>query len=309
MKGMSSVEAQVHKIFRHTRMGSYGTRARYRDSCVLFSRYVAEEFKLQNIRNVADKHLVAWIEKRQSQGIAVKTLKNDLAAIRYAHDHIDRPRYVLSSNAELKEKYGLILDPTPVSKGNRAWTQEEFNTMRDLACETGRHDVADVMTLCRTIGLRITESVAASRAQAEAALRNGTYEVRGEAKNGKWREVPLSIEAKEVFERRLLETERGGRLFIDIGEEKTHQVVNRVEKWLYNNRDRVTTEEGCELRTYEKTGEINELNYHGLRYMYAQDRVAEEMDRGYTREQAAAIVAQEMGHNRIDVINVYIAGN
>jgi len=310
-KGISSVEAQVLKVFRHTRMGSFGTRARYRDSCMVFARYVAQEFKLQNIRNVSDKHLVSWIQERQSQDIAAKTIKNDLCALRYLHDHVDRPRYNLSSNEELKEKHGLELDPTPVSKGNRAWTEEEYKTMHQIAKESGRQDMADAMVLCRSMGLRITEAVAASRPQAEAALRTGTYEVRGEAKNGKWRLVPLSTEAKEVFERRLKQTERGGRLFINVDQEKTHEVVNRIEKWLYNNRDRMTTDEGRELRTWEKDGEehINELTFHGLRYMYIQDRVNQEMDKGFSREQAAAIVSPEFGHNRVDVINIYMAGS
>jgi site-specific recombinase XerC len=314
-KGMSSIEAQVNKIFRHTRAGSYGTRARYRDSCLVFARYVAEEFKLQNIKNLSDKHLVSWVRARQDAGIAGKTIKNDLSAIRYAHDQVSQPKYEkLASNEELKEKYGLELEPTPQIKGNRAWTIDEYNSMLDLAHREEHGNVADVMTLCHGLGLRITEAVAVSRAQAEAALRTGIYQVCGEAKNGKWRQVPLrSAEAREVLQRRAQETERGGRLFIDVkGGEKTHEVANSIGEWIRDNRDCVTTDEGRDLRTWQdKSGReiTEELTIHGLRYMYVQDRVAEEMDRGYTRDQAAAIVSPEVGHNRIDVINVYMAGN
>lgn len=307
-RGLTSVESQVEKIFRHTRSGSYGTRARYRDSCRAFARYVAENFRIQNLRNLSEKHVVAYIRHRQENGVAPKTVKNDLAAIRYMHDQIANPRYRIGSNEELREKYGLVLDPTPSRNGNRAWTDEEYTAMKAHAERAGRQDVVDVLTLCRTMGLRITEAVAVSRAQAENALRNGVYQVRGEAKNGKWREVPLSAEAREVFLRRLRDTPRGGRLFVPENR-KTHEVVNELEKYLERHREQVETEEGVRLRTYMRVGEeerTHELTFHGLRYAYVQERIEQEMSRGKTFEEAAAVVTKEVGHERLDVILTYM---
>lgn len=302
-RGLTSVESQVEKIFRHTRSGSYGTRARYRDSCRAFARFVHEKFRLQNLRNLSEKHIVEYIRHRQEMGISPKTVKNDLAAIRYLHDQIPNPRYQIRDNQTLREKYGLVLDPTPSRNGNRAWTDEEYAAMKAHAERAGRQDVVDVMTLCRTMGLRITEAVAVSRAQAENALRTGTYEVRGEAKNGKWRKVPLSQEAREVFVRRLCDTPRGGRLFVPKSR-KTHEVVNDMEKWLERHRERVKTEEGIRIRIHAR-GE-HELTFHGLRYAYVQERVEHEMARGKTFEEAAAIVTKEVGHERIDVVKIYM---
>lgn len=62
--------------------------------------------------------------------------------------------------------------------------------------------------------------------------------------------------------------------------------------------------EGRESRMYQ--GISNALTYHGLRYNYVQDRVRQEMEKGYSKLQAAAIVTKEVGHERVDVIHVYL---
>lgn len=44
--------------------------------------FLDENFKLKNLRNVQDKHLIAYIEYRKGIGIADKTIKTVLGAIR-----------------------------------------------------------------------------------------------------------------------------------------------------------------------------------------------------------------------------------
>lgn len=311
-KGNSPIMAQMEKVYRHTRANSFATRARYESSCRNFIGFLDEKFKMKNLRNLQDKHVVAYIQQRQAEGIAPKTLKNDLGAIRYMHDMIPNIKHELSDNKELKNAFSIALDKTPAVKGNRAWTDHEYNDMqqfvREMATSNGRGaetaaDVRDVMQLAKTMGLRVTEAVAMSRSQVEQALRLGSYQVKGEAKNGKWRQVPLSSQSRWVMESRIQGVPRGERLFIRPGE-KTHAAVNRVEKFMQNNRDQFETVEGQETRMYE--GVANALTYHGLRYNYVQDRVREEMEKGYSKLQAAAIVTKEVGHERVDVIDVYL---
>ncbi len=311
-KGTSPIMAQMEKIYRHARANSFGTRARYKSSCRNFIGFLNEEFKMKNLRNLQDKHVVAYIQYRQTEGIAPKTLKNDLLAIRYMHDMIPNVKHEISDNKGLKDTFSIVLDKTPAVKGNRAWTEREYNDMqqfvRDMAGSDARGaetaaDVRDVMQLAKTMGLRVTEAVAMSRSQVEQALRTGVYQVESEAKNGKWRQVPLSAQGKRVMENRVQDVQRGGRLFIRPGEQ-THAAVNRVEKFMQNNRQHFETAEGREIRMYE--GNSNALTYHGLRYNYVQDRVGQEMEKGYSKLQAAAIITKEVGHERIEVLNVYL---
>lgn len=314
-KGKSPIMTQMEKIFRHTRANSFGTRARYESSCRNFIGFLNEEFKMKNLRNLQDKHLVAYIQQRQSEGVAPKTLKNDLGAIRYMHDMIPNVKYELSDNKMLKEAYSVTLDKTPAVKGNRAWTEREYNAMqeftREMVADGGRGartaaDVQDVMQLAKTMGFRVTEAVAMSRSQAEQALRTGIYQVKSEAKNGKWRQIPVSPQGKQVMQNRIKNLPRGERLFIR-PDEKTHAAVNRVEKFMQNNRMQFETIEGQGIRMYQ--GLPNALTYHGLRYNYVQDRVRQEMEKGFSKLQAAAMVTQEVGHERVKVIDVYLAGD
>lgn len=313
-KGKSPILAQMEKVYRHTRANSFGTRARYESSCRNFIGFIDEKFKMKNLRNLQDKHVVAYIQHRQSEGIASKTLKNDLGAIRYMHDMIPDVKHELSDNKELKDAFSIALDKTPAVKGNRAWTEREYNNMqqfvRNVAAGDGRGaetaaDVRDITQLAKTMGLRVTEAVAMSRSQVEQALRTGVYQVKSEAKNGKWRQVPISPTGRQVMNNRIQDLPRGDRLFIRPGE-KTHAAVNRVEKFLQNNRQSFETVEGRESRMYQ--GVSNALTYHGLRYNYVQDRVRQEMEKGYSKLQASAIVTKEVGHERVDVIDVYLGG-
>jgi integrase/recombinase XerD len=315
-KGKSPIMGQMEKVFRHTRANSFGTRARYASSCKKFVEFLNKEFKMKNLRNLQDKHIVAYIKYRQSEGVAPKTLKNDIGAIRYMHDMLPNVKYELSDNRILKQNFSVSLDKTPAVKGNRAWTQQEYGGMHKVAQEIARaggkgaetaKNVQEVMTLCRSMGLRVTEAVAMTRSQAKQALRTGIYQVKGEAKNGKWRQVPLSNDSRKVLIRKTQETPRGGRFFVRQGE-KTHAAVNRIEKFLNNHRKKVETKEGVELRTWGKYGKthINELTFHGLRYGYVQGRIQEEINKGFSFDQAAKTVTKEVGHERTDVIKVYL---
>ncbi|KAA8787858.1 hypothetical protein EC604_28965 [Paenibacillus amylolyticus] len=302
--GKSTVEVQIEKLFKHTRQGSYATRDRYKDSCLMFARFCLDRFKMQNVRNIHDKHVAAFIAERLKQGIGAKTIKGDLSALRYMHDQIQRPRYGISDNAKLQEEYGLTIGTTHQVNGDRAWTTSEYDRMLQIAVELKNENVADCMVLARTMGLRITEAAAVSRAQAEYALRTGIYQVKGEAKNGKHREVALSPSGRRVLERRMASTQRGDRLFVRPGE-KTHQVVNRMQKFVEHHRDKVLTEIGLNQRTDRRDGTSRSLTFHGLRYGYVQDRMEQEIQRGYSYDNAALIVSREVGHERIDVIQIY----
>ncbi|TMN18809.1 phage integrase N-terminal domain-containing protein [Lentibacillus cibarius] len=309
-KGKSPIQAQADKLFKHTRSGSYGTRARYQGSCKQFLQFVHEEFKMKNLRNLQDKHVVAFIHARQDAGITTKTIKNDLGAIRYLHDMVPNAKHELTSNDELERQHGIELETE--AKGDRSWTNEEYNNMYAFADEQSKEggaeqrtacDVRDTFVLSRTMGLRVAEAVAMHRSQAENALRTGVYQVKNEAKNGKHRQVPLSSEAREMLTERLQSVERGEKIFVQ-PTEKTHRAINRIEKYLGRHRNKFETQEGRERRSHE--GGYNRLTFHGLRYNYVQDRLNWEMLHGRNFRHAAKIITKEVGHNRLEVINVYL---
>lgn len=305
--GMSTIEAQIEKVFRHTRQNSFATRDRYKDSCRQFAAFLHERFKVQNIRNLSDKHVVEYVQNRQQESKSAKTIKNDLAAIRYLHDQVSNPRYTLSDNKQLKERHGLVLED-PANNGRQGL--DGIRVQRDEdAGSAGRKSRS---SRCNDLGTDNGTADSGSRSSSPIASRDGAsyrnLSGAGEAKNGKHRSVRLSPEARGIFERRLQETPRGGRLFVPVGE-KTHRVVNRLEKFLAYHRHKIESTEGRQLRI-DRRDEVNSkpLTFHGLRYNYVQQRMNQEQERGFSEEQASAIVSQEVGHERTDVIAIYQGG-
>lgn len=49
--------AQLDKLARHNRQGSYRTKERYYEAMKRFCRFLANEYRLQKLANVSEKHL------------------------------------------------------------------------------------------------------------------------------------------------------------------------------------------------------------------------------------------------------------
>ena len=93
--------AQLDKLARHNRQGSFRTKARYYEACKRFCAYLAAEYHLQKLENISGKHLVSYVLYLQDTGKSASTVKTDLAAIRFSHDKMSRPKYTLPTNSEL----------------------------------------------------------------------------------------------------------------------------------------------------------------------------------------------------------------
>ena len=61
-----SLVAQLDKLARHNRQGSFRTKERYYEATKRFCRFLAEEYRLQKLANISGKHLTAYILKLQS---------------------------------------------------------------------------------------------------------------------------------------------------------------------------------------------------------------------------------------------------
>ena len=92
-KQYENLIAQLNRLHRHNRQGSYRTRARYYEAMQRFCRFLANRYGLERLANIAPKHLIAYILYLQESGKAPSTIKTDLAAIRFYHDIMSAPRY------------------------------------------------------------------------------------------------------------------------------------------------------------------------------------------------------------------------
>lgn len=100
-----NLAVQFDKVWREavrTTAGGMSKQShfRYRDSMTGFLRFCAEKFHLEKLANIRSKHLQAYVDYRRQAGIAEKTIKNDLAAIRFFHQFTGS-RNVLPDNRSL----------------------------------------------------------------------------------------------------------------------------------------------------------------------------------------------------------------
>lgn len=304
--GKSAIEQQAEKVFRHVKGGSHGTKGRYKDSCIVFCRWLANTFKVQNLKNLQGKHLAEYVAYRKLKGIDDRTIKNDLTAIRYLHNHVPGARYELPTNDELKEHYGISFKKTPEidRERNRAWAEEEFESFVELAEDLNRYDVAFVIKLSRYLGLRISEAVGCQRHQLEKAIREGMYFLETEAKNGRRRAIPVNDKAMEVIKELAGETPRGAWCFVP-NDKQSHQITKSVQQFIVTHRHKIETEEGKKLRKHLSNGRVKELNHHGLRYLYTQERIQEELKKGLSMVEIEKKISKELGHNRREISRGY----
>lgn len=304
--GKSSIEQQVEAYMKHSRGGSFGTRARYKDSCMLFSSWLIDTFKVQNLKNLQGKHLAEFVAWRKLQGKDDRTIKNDLAAIRYLHNHIPKTRYDLPSNDELKEQYNISFKNTPEvdKERNRAWVEDEFNGFIDLAEDLNHYNIAYVIKMSRHLGLRISEAVCSQRHQLEKAIREGLYFVESEAKNGRRRVIAINPQAMEVIKEIAKETPRANWCFVP-DNKKAYNVTKSIQQFINYHRHKVETLEGKQLRTHLSNGKVDKLNHHGLRYLYAQRRIQQELEKGISRLDIKKKISKELGHNRKEITKGY----
>ena len=286
-----SLVAQLDKLARHNRQGSFRTKARYYEACKRFCAYLAAEYHLQKLENISGKHLVSYVLYLQDNGKSASTVKTDLAAIRFFHDKMSRPKYSLPTNSEL----GVGLERRRFGQLDRTWSGPEFNRLLGKAMVENRDDFILALYLGRYAGLRIHECFRIDTAAAEQALRENALTVKG--KGGKVRIVPIEDDRITMMLERLLEkTERGHKLLVPDGV-PTDRAINGMQQFILRHRDTI-----C-----DPTAPDRRITFHGLRHTYAAEKYTSLINGGMTPLDAHFTVSRLLGHERPDVTNIYLA--
>lgn len=281
-RSASSLRNQVEKLHRHVRQGSIGTRREYRKCMLRFVEWLDSTYKLQNLRNLSNKHLSAFVEHMLNKGNSAGYVIKNLSAIRYYHNQVSKPRYTLEMD---NSKLGV---PRRVAPGDRAWIEEEYDFMCSKAVDSGYDWISDIFILQHELGLRIHEAVRLYTIDVERALADGWLTVKG--KGGKVRQtIEVTLPAEKALRRAAARVRRGARLFVPVGG-KAHLAIKQVQDF---------------IRDHRPAREGEQLTSHGLRYGYAQRRMQEETAAGAGKDESELQVAREMGHNRQRVTRGY----
>ena len=285
-----SLVAQLDRLARHNRQGSFRTRERYYEAAKRFCAYLADEYRLQKLSNVSGKHLASYVLYLQQQGKSAATIKTDLAAIRFFHDKTGAPRCRLPDNAAL----GVQLERRRFGGVDRTWSNAEFHRMLGYALAAHRDDYILALYLGRYAGLRIHECFRMDTASAERALRENVLAVKG--KGGKLRTVPIEDERILMMLKKLLcRTPRGHKLLVPEGM-RTDVAIAKLQQFIAEHRPQV-----------QDADSARPLTFHGLRHTYAAEKYRRLLAAGTTELDAHYTVSRLLGHERPDVTNVYLA--
>ena len=291
--------AQLNKIARHGKgISVHKSLPQYYHHMHLFCLFLADYFNLKTLANIHDKHVVAYILERQDEGKSASTIKNDLSAIRYFHDQIPHSRYRISSNQKLADKYPEFeLERRKFGGINRRATASEYEALVQLAAKSSNPELAFIIQLARELGLRVHEAVKIDRSDAEKALRTGFLTVKG--KGGLIRDIPLSANVIPIITTAMKRVDRGQKLFVP-PHEKTHQVIQKVQDFIRNNRKKV-------LDPYNNRPIGIEITMHSFRHAYAKEQYEAFISEGYEPTIAKSKVSKLIGHHRADVTDIYLA--
>lgn len=299
---------QVQKWTKASNLRSLTTRRSHLEKMSTFVSYVGQTYKLHNLKNLSDKHLVGYTAWAKTEGYSASTIKNTLSAVRFVHRQLPRTRYQLSENKILNEK----LQQSAIEKGlvpqkhelpqrhylhtgkNIGWTDKEYNAAVNLAGQMKRQDVALALRLARNLGLRIHEITKTERLQLIHALDNGQITVKG--KGGLIRDIKIdSLGAHQVLQDAIKNTHLDKqKVFVErLG--NTHSVIRSIENWVYRYRGQFAESPD------------RQLTMHGLRHAYAQEHYKQSLRITDGDEKAArTLTASSLGHGRDWVTKIYL---
>ena len=281
--------SQLDKLARHNRQGSFRTKERYYEAVKRFCAFLADSYHLQKLENISGRHLTHYVLYLQESGKSASTIKTDLAAIRFFHDKMSRPRYQLPTNDDL----AVELERRCFGGVDRTWSTAEFNKMLGKALAENRYDFILALYLGRYAGLRIHKCFRIDTAAAEQALRENIITVKG--KGGKVRTVPINEQITLALRKQLERTQRGHKLLVPDGA-PTDWAIAALQFFIMRHRDEV-----------RDAGSNRPLTFYGLRHTYAAEKYRELTEGGMGALDAHFTVSRLLGHERPDVTNIYLA--
>jgi integrase len=301
--------AQLQRITRNLNEGKFSTRYTYLSHMEEFSSFVAEEFRLQKLANIKDKHLEAFVKREKEKGNADKTIKNKLSAIRYFHNCIPEAKYQLEESKGFNAKVGLKSTPN-ITDVDRSWAEQEFNDFRALAINLGRGAIVDALDVMLHLGLRIDEAVTLQHHHLRDALRNDRLHIHRITKGKVPRNIPLTEESRKILERIHATTAPGEYAITPkkyVEKNKIHNFKKSIQNFINYHRQKIQLPER-ELSAHNVESNMKAaLTCHGTRHTFTRLLYQRLREKGYSEEQAKIEVSHQLGHSRKKITDVYLA--
>lgn len=292
--------AQVESIYKHSNELSFKTRARYFEATKRFCKFLADNFRLQNFKNVEDRHFRAYVEYLKENNAAA-TIQSDLSGVRYFHRKS-------GSKNRLSKNDKLSLPKRATGKKDHSFLKTEIDSMRRLAVTQGRQDVVITIDFACEFGLRLEEICTLRFEYLMSALKTGQLVIKG--KGGQTRAIDLNTEQRKIIQKYLDYARCSGSYpkdYLISSSEKNgvKREKRSLQNWMSYNRKNFIVENREDLNEDGKKRRTETISWHGLRHTYAQRTYAEALVERPKR--ARKIVSENLGHHRTEVTRIYLA--
>ncbi len=280
-----NLKGQVNAVFKNCHECSFKTRETYQERVEVFAKFLAIEYRKQNIQKISNEHLTHYVEYLQDKDLSSSYITTSMSAIRYFYKKAVGEKFKIKSNKALgvnsrtkEERIGR----------DRAISDQDY---AELLAKTRSDELKEYeygVKLGMILGLRIHEFYRIRVSQIKEAIKSDKIKIKG--KGGFVRTNPIGAEAKALLIEVLKDNASDNDRIFVMKNEKTHKKIKTLEDYIRNTRDELG----------------KEYTYHSLRHRYAQKLYTELKSQGVSEYEARMIVSRRLGHNRVDITSTYL---
>lgn len=234
--------------------------------------------QIAHIDQIKAKYIEGYIQERKAQGICVRTLQNDMAAIRQTLRAAGRDKLADSDRISNKTLglAGASRDGNKIAISNNQYDEIYQNTLNRNPA------LAATLELARTFGLRGEEAVQSCQSLKtwKAAIEKGENKIK----------VVFGTKGSRPRETIILDKHRALNAVntaLEIAEKQNGKLINTANlkqamSYWHNHCDAI--------------GLKGQISPHSLRYAFAQDVMTYYLVQGYTKKEALALTSMDLGH-------------
>ncbi|MEQ9887222.1 integrase domain-containing protein [Pectobacterium zantedeschiae] len=236
--------------------------------------------QIRDAKNIKPRHIEMYIRSRKEEKISIRTLQNEMSAIRSILRVAGKTIMANPENEKLSNQ-ALGISGASRDGSKVAIPDNVYQSILDKVNATDK-GAAAAMELSRLLGLRTEETIQSVKSLKtwQKALQNGDEKVRivFGTKGGRPRDTTVIDRDKlinAVNNAIHITSENNGRL---INSPALHLAIEQ-----YRNIVR-------------EAGLIGKYAPHSLRYAYTQDATKLHLKNGFSKEEADALVSMDLGH-------------
>lgn len=236
--------------------------------------------QIRNFSNIKTRHIQLYIESRKAEKLNIRTLQNEMSAMRTLLRVSGKPKLADPQHEKLSNK-ALGISGSSRAGTKQAISDDVFHAIHNkvLAKDPG---AAAIMELSRQLGLRTEEAIQSVKSLKtwQKAIIRGDEKVRVifGTKGGRTRDTTI------LQRERLLEAVNNA---IRIAAERNGKLIDKPALHLAIE---------CYRNIVRDAGMSGKNAPHSLRYAYTRDVVDLHKERGFSQKEAEALASMDLGH-------------